>query len=107
MHAFETDASLMWACSHRPMCPIALKECVSLCLCVDVFAGPAGVSQTGAMWLHVQTHKERQKTDTDFCVCLFVLAAHIIVAAIYFYASYVIYIILWVFFLIKNGLILL
>lgn len=31
MHAFETDASLMWACSHRPMCSIALKECVSLC----------------------------------------------------------------------------
>lgn len=58
--------------SRRPMCSSAVNECVnkcvSPCLCalVGVLAGPAAASQTGELWLHVPTHKERQKADTDF-----------------------------------------
>lgn len=54
--------------SRRPMCSSAANECVSPCLCalVGVLAGPAAASQTGELWLHVPTHKEKQKADTDF-----------------------------------------
>lgn len=60
--------------SCRPMCSSAVNECVnkrlSPCLCalVGVLAGPVAASQTGELWLHVPTHKERQEADTEFFV---------------------------------------
>lgn len=102
--------------SRRPTCSSAVNECVNKCVSpclyafVGVLAGPAAASQTGELWLHVPTHKERQKADTDF----FFLAAQVNNAAVCFYTSYlevkffwvstILSLLIYLFFLAKDAL---